>query len=132
MSATTGALNMRVRISFSQDGAIDPCAVSTYGETEDYTVNITAAAGLQGLNADLVSIYPNPTTDDVIIELPAIDYYVSYSIFNGQGQLIDTGNITDRSVLLTLDFHHLSSGVYNIRLYSSELKIPANLSIIKQ
>jgi hypothetical protein len=79
-----------------------------------------------------IKVYPNPTTDDVIIELPAIDYYVSYSIFNGQGQLIDTGNITDRSVLLTLDFHHLSSGVYNIRLYSSELKIPANLSIIKQ
>jgi hypothetical protein len=59
MSATIGALNMRVRISYSQDGAIDPCAVATYGETEDYTVNITASSGLDGLNADLVYIYPN-------------------------------------------------------------------------
>lgn len=41
--AVTGAVTMRVRISYSPDGAIDPCAVATYGETEDYTVNLQPA-----------------------------------------------------------------------------------------
>ncbi|MFN5879493.1 MAG: GEVED domain-containing protein [Flavobacteriales bacterium] len=41
--AVTGAVTMRVRISYSVDGAIDPCAVATYGETEDYTVNLQPA-----------------------------------------------------------------------------------------
>jgi gliding motility-associated-like protein len=39
-SAITGSVRMRVRISYQPDGAIDPCAVATYGETEDYTINI--------------------------------------------------------------------------------------------
>jgi lysyl endopeptidase len=74
-SATTGAVRMRVRISYSvvaEGGApIDPCAVATFGETEDYTVNIQAAAsgvlslqcpGNQTIYATQSTVVPNLTS----------------------------------------------------------------------
>ena len=43
MTATLGTLNMRARISYSPDGAIDPCGTSSFGEVEDYSVLIQNA-----------------------------------------------------------------------------------------
>ncbi|MFM7566185.1 MAG: T9SS type A sorting domain-containing protein, partial [Flavobacteriales bacterium] len=72
-NATTGLVNMRVRISFSaatQGGApIDPCAAATYGETEDYSINITGSSDLQELNASAVTLFPNPSTGIVHVDL---------------------------------------------------------------
>lgn len=42
LTAALGNHRMRVRDVYSPVGAIDACALYTYGETEDYTVNITA------------------------------------------------------------------------------------------
>jgi hypothetical protein len=120
MSATTGALNMRVRISFSPDGAIDPCAVSTYGETEDYTVNITAASGLQGLNADLVSIYPNPTENNITIALGELAKETNQ---------IDVLDITGKSVrqlsklngsIAELELSNLAKGIYHVVISTNQ------------
>ena len=120
MSATTGALNMRVRISFSPDGAIDPCAVSTYGETEDYTVNITAASGLQGLNADLVSIYPNPTENNITIALGELAKETNQ---------IDVLDITGKSVrqlsklngsVAELELSNLAKGIYHVVISTNQ------------
>jgi hypothetical protein len=120
MSATTGALNMRVRISFSPDGAINPCAVSTYGETEDYTVNITAASGLQGLNADLVSIYPNPTENNITIALGELAKETNQ---------IDVLDITGKSVrqlsklngsIAELELSNLAKGIYHVVISTNQ------------
>ena len=40
IGATLGACTMRIRINY---GAVDPCGTTTYGEVEDYTLNITGA-----------------------------------------------------------------------------------------
>ncbi len=42
LTAAVGNHRMRVRDVFSPSGPIDACALYTYGETEDYTVNIAA------------------------------------------------------------------------------------------
>jgi PKD repeat protein len=59
-TATLGATTMRVRCAFAAS-AMDPCTDYTYGETEDYTVNITSGsgpapyceAGLHAFNCDI-------------------------------------------------------------------------------
>ena len=38
-SATTGAVRLRIRITYT--GAVDPCGTAQYGEVEDYTINLT-------------------------------------------------------------------------------------------
>ena len=75
-TATVGATRMRVRCSFGAAN-MDPCLDYTYGETEDYTVNITSGSGpapycelnLHGVNCDVVD-----AIDDV--------YLVNSSLYN--------------------------------------------------
>jgi PKD repeat protein len=44
-TATTGNTRMRVRCAWSTTPGLDPCLSYAYGETEDYTVNITTTGG---------------------------------------------------------------------------------------
>jgi len=71
MTATLGTLNMRARISYSPDGAIDPCGTSTYGEVEDYSVLIqnAPAANLTlscGANQTIVASTGGTTMPNVV------------------------------------------------------------------
>ncbi|MFM7596242.1 MAG: T9SS type A sorting domain-containing protein, partial [Flavobacteriales bacterium] len=117
-NATTGLVNMRVRISFSdatQGGApIDPCAAATYGETEDYTVTITGPAGIDGLDANLVSIFPNPTDQKVTISLGELAKETNQ---------IDVIDITGKTVsqlsqfngsMAELELNNLAKGIYHV------------------
>lgn len=136
-TAITGAVRMRVRISYSvvaESGApIDPCAVATYGETEDYTVNIIqgGSVGMDEINADNISIYPNPTSGEIFVDLGNID-----NTFN-QIQLLDlTGRVistysTDKDIkLYTLSIGSLSNGIYTVKIVGKEGSITKK--IIKQ
>ena len=75
-NATLGATTMRVRCVYNQAN-MDPCTDYTYGETEDYTVNIISGSGpapycetnLHQVNCDIV---------DAIDEV----YLVNSSLFN--------------------------------------------------
>ena len=136
-TAITGAVRMRVRISYSvvaENGApIDPCEVATYGETEDYTVNIVQGGnvGLSEINSDNISIYPNPTSGEIFVDLGNID-----NTFN-QIQLLDlTGRVistysTDKDIkLYTLSTGSLSNGIYTVKIVGKEGSITKK--IIKQ
>lgn len=54
----TGTTTMRVGVSFSDPSSPDPCATFTYGEWEDYTLNISGTQVSQ--NAGVVSIDMDP------------------------------------------------------------------------
>jgi hypothetical protein len=41
-NAYVGSVRMRIRVCYT--GTVDPCGNATYGEVEDYTINVTAAA----------------------------------------------------------------------------------------
>ena len=114
-TAVTGSVHMRVRISFSDaanGGApIDPCAAATYGETEDYMVNITAASGLEILDQNIVKVFPNPTNAKITLELGEL------SKITDEIGLIDlTGKsiMVEKSVQPTtsLNLENLSKGLY--------------------
>ena len=58
-TAATGTVFMRVRISYQPDGAISSCGESTYGEVEDYKVQLVA--GTTG-SAPVANFVANQTT----------------------------------------------------------------------
>ena len=117
-TATTGNLSMRVRISYQPDGAIDPCGNSTYGETEDYTVNITGSgtSSLQNLSLSGAKIYPNPTNDKVFVDVTGIkDELKSVSVMDVSGRSIQNVKVENNG-LIEVDLSSLSSGVYSLLL----------------
>ncbi|MFM7300240.1 MAG: GEVED domain-containing protein, partial [Crocinitomicaceae bacterium] len=125
-SAVTGAVRMRVRISYSdatQGGApIDPCAIATYGETEDYKINITASGGVgvEENSLSFVNIYPNPTESEVIIDLTAVSENVSkITLLDVTGKQVKTIRITENSIT-KFDVSNLASGLYQVIISGSE------------
>jgi PKD repeat protein len=121
-TATTGAVRMRTRISYQPDGAIDPCAVATYGETEDYTINITAGGGVGVIENSLTNanIYPNPTDNELIVDLSAVSELVS------KITLLDvTGKVVKSQVSMVnsetkFDLTDIASGLYQVVITGSE------------
>jgi hypothetical protein len=126
-SAVSSAVRMRVRISYSTDGAIVPCGQSTYGEVEDYTVNITTS-GASLLENDLsaITIYPNPSSDILNIDLSSANEEVkSISIVDITGKLIQTIDVLENANI-SLNVSSLASGLYHVKISS------ASNSIVRQ
>lgn len=130
MSAATGTVNMRVRISYSPDGAIDPCAVSTYGESEDYTVIITGPAGVNELDANLVSIYPNPTENKLSIALGELAKETQQiDVLDITGKLVRQLGQPD-SPIAELELNGLAQGIYHVVISTNQGTITKQ--VIKQ
>jgi hypothetical protein len=126
-SAVSSAVRMRVRISYSTDGAIVPCGQSTYGEVEDYTVNITTS-GASLLENDLsaITIYPNPSSDILNIDLSSASEEVkSISIVDITGKLIQTIDVLENANI-SLNVSSFASGLYHVKISS------ATNSIVRQ
>lgn len=117
-NATIGQVTMRARISYQpDDGAIDPCGTSTYGEVEDYVINIQATSGLDeaGIFAG-VAVYPNPTSDNVSIDLSAVTAdNVSITLIDMTGKVLAVQNNVAGSVA-QFDMTAFSKGMYQVRI----------------
>ena len=126
-SAVSSAVRMRVRISYSTDGAIVPCGQSTYGEVEDYTVNITTSgASLLDNELSAITIYPNPSSDILNIDLSSANEEVkSISIVDITGKLIQTIDVLENTNI-SLNVSSLASGLYHVMISS------ASNSIVRQ
>jgi PKD repeat protein len=121
-TAATGAVRMRARISYQPDGAIDPCGVATYGETEDYTINITSGGGVgvEENSLSFVNIYPNPTESEVIVDLTAVSENVSkITLLDITGKEVKSIGVTENSNT-KFDVSNLASGLYQVVISGSE------------
>jgi PKD repeat protein len=127
-SANTGNLRMRVRISYNGDpggeGPIDPCGTTQWGEVEDYTVIIeeeeTPNLGVTELLQENVSIYPNPATDNLSIDLSKTGLKeFSVSLMDMSGKLLLQENVVNNTKH-ELDLSSLSNGLYQLVINSGE------------
>ncbi len=102
----------RMRVSMKYNGAPDPCETFTYGEVEDYTVNIGGVIKQNNnTEANLVNeleLYPNPVAQGILF-LKGLKYSkASYRIINYIGQtVIDNELLEDK-----IDVSLLIDGIY--------------------
>ncbi|MFC6268658.1 reprolysin-like metallopeptidase [Frigoriflavimonas asaccharolytica] len=111
-SAKLGATRMRVIMQYNVVPTT-PCGTFTYGQVEDYTVNINSAAresiGVENMVQDF-TIYPNPVKGNIL--------YIKnneskdFNIFDMTGKLISSGVITEQQI----NIDRLSAGVYLIQI----------------
>ena len=128
----------RMRVSMKYNAAPTSCETFSYGEVEDYSVNITArrtnnqttsifAETLGNEVNDLYTIYPNPTNNILNITFDGLVGSVPVSIYDVQGRLIlhqdDCGQQT------SINVESLPKGVYLITV--EDEKEPITKKFIK-
>ena len=95
-TATLGATRMRVSMKYN--GIPTSCETFSYGQVEDYTVNITSVARIEETNTRIsFNLYPNPVKGD-ILNIANLDSPSTYRIFNMMGQELGSGKIENESI----------------------------------
>ncbi|MFD0992877.1 endonuclease [Tenacibaculum geojense] len=127
-SASSGLTRMRV--SMKWDAAQTACETFSYGEVEDYTVNIGGTAknsntndikidGKLGNEPKLFAadVYPNPARNFINIQLKD-NRTATYRIMNVIGQTVKRGNLER-----TVDVSNLNNGMYILEVNDGQRKI---------
>jgi len=123
---TTAALGTtRMRVTMKYNAAPTACETFSYGEVEDYTINVVnrnttfpenVEYGIEDAN-DLpisLSVYPNPVSNTLNISLNADIENGTVSIFNTLGVLVKRVEVHNSESLI--DVSDLSAGLYVISL----------------
>ncbi|MCF6128553.1 M12 family metallo-peptidase [Flavobacterium sp. AS60] len=90
----------RMRVSMKYNASPSYCETFSYGEVEDYTVNITSSARIdEVVSAPRISfnLYPNPVKGD-ILNITNLESPSTYRIFNMMGQELGSGKIENESI----------------------------------
>ena len=77
---------------------------------------------------EVIHAYPNPTSADVVIDMPEMDGNYTYQITNALGEMIQTSRI--QGVQTTVHFQDMEAGVYYMRVVKDD-KQSRTLKIIK-
>ena len=111
-TAKIGQTRMRVRLQDTSSGPnATPCGTSTYGQVEDYSLNIGQLA-VSDVKKNSVNVYPNPAKD--IINISNVSSKAQFEIYSVGGQLVNQG-ITDGKVNVS----KLTKGVYILSVESN-------------
>jgi len=110
-TAAVGSTRMRVMMQYNSVPS-SSCGTYTYGQVEDYTLNIVssgrAEAGVRDLITD-IKLYPNPVKDILYISDTTAE---DYKIFDMGGKLINSGKLERGSVNVS----SLIKGAYMIQI----------------
>ena len=110
-TATLGATRMRVAMKYN--GIPTSCEAFSYGQVEDYTINITSTARIEDNNTTALSfsLYPNPVKGNVL-NIGNLDSEATYRIINMIGQELGNGKIENNTVAV----NSLKAGAYLIEI----------------
>jgi GEVED domain/Secretion system C-terminal sorting domain len=117
--AVTGITRMRIRLSDTANGDNStPCGTSTYGEVEDYSLNVQTSTidivengkpiEQNGIASETFLIFPNPSSGSIQI---SSQHKGDYYLINEAGQLIERFQLNaDNKYSYHID--HLAAGMY--------------------
>jgi len=105
----------RMRVSMKYNGIPTSCESFSYGQVEDYTINISASGRMEDISSTALTftLYPNPVKGN-LLNIANIEGDATYRIFNLMGQELESGNIEDNAVLVG----NLKTGAYLIEITS--------------
>ncbi|RAJ17049.1 M14 family zinc carboxypeptidase [Olleya aquimaris] len=129
LSALTGLTRMRVSMKYN--AVPTSCETFTYGEVEDYTVNIKEQTlSIQENTLDNLNIYPNPFKESINIKLPNQISSYNIELFDISGRVIYNSkklNVSTNTININ-NLGSLSNGTYLLKITD----LDKNKSIIKK
>ena len=113
VGATIGATRMRVSMKYN--AIPTSCESFTYGQVEDYTVNISATIAIASITASTANsnevfelkLYPNPV-ENILTISNLDDTNSTYKIINLLGQVVKTGAMNEKEISVS----NLDAGMY--------------------
>lgn len=109
-TTTLGA--KRMRVSMKYNGVPTSCEAFSYGQVEDYTINVTSSAKEIDATTPLTfSLYPNPVKGDVL-NISDFEGEASFRIFSAVGQELGNGKVVNN----TINVGDLATGTYMIEV----------------
>ena len=110
-TATLGATRMRVSMKYN--GTPTSCEAFSFGQVEDYTLNIVAVAkGTLAANENnAIVLYPNPLKGD-FLNITGAENNAAFKIMNILGQEVAIGKISNNTISTT----NISSGTYLLQI----------------
>lgn len=122
-TATLGTT--RLRVSMKYNGIPTACESFSYGQVEDYSVNITAS-GIVEVNeiaiADKLSsditLYPNPVDNELNISV-SDKTGSDFTITNALGQRVSSGHLSENPI----DVSKLNTGIYFIEFNGAQKRV---------
>lgn len=134
---TNGNTMMRVVCRETSDtSTISSCGTYSWGETEDYKVNITGGSGV-GIeeNSDLnsVVIYPNPTAGVFNVAVNGAKFNeIAINIIDMQGKVVYSASDKNASENYTkqINLNGLAKGIYYVKL-NTEIGVKVQKLIIQ-
>ena len=117
---TANSGSTRMRVSMKYNGIPTSCEAFSYGQVEDYTVNIVST-GRQSDSKNsselesAIRLYPNPVTGNVL-NISSVQDNTPYRIVNMLGQEIAKGKVQNGIISVSA----LSTGAYLIEMASNE------------
>jgi hypothetical protein len=124
-NATLGSHRMRMKTNWNADVPADACEETTYGETEDYTANITDELGLNEsfYDADFVISSQDQNYFDLNFKSPSYTNDLPVYVINTLGQTLAyyVLEYNGTGFSKTINMSYVSSGVYFIKIGSESL-----------
>ncbi|WDF46769.1 GEVED domain-containing protein [Chryseobacterium sp. KACC 21268] len=108
-TATLGTTRMRVRYSNAGANANTACGTATYGEVEDYSVEIKQYLAVSDVNKAGISVYPNPFTD--VLKISDVKGVKSISVNDISGR-----EVKSLAPSAELNLSSLKTGLYIVNL----------------
>lgn len=78
------------------------------------TIIVDLCTGLQEINGEAISIYPNPTTDNLNVQFTLANETTSYQIIDTKGSVLINGPLNQSN--LAIPVNQLSNGIYFIQI----------------
>lgn len=67
-------------------------------------------------NKVVFSVYPNPATHEVVIDIPGNEWNSDLTIIDGLGQVVYTKSLNSFQSVYTIDVNNFNAGIYHVRL----------------
>lgn len=125
LNAALGNTRMRIMVIYNADTP-DPCANATYGEAEDYTVDVSLPEGVaEHAAGKAISVYPNPASTELFLVTPnAMPVHVK--VFDMPGQLALEQDMVNR-----LNVADLAPGSYNLLITDGKGNVLGHARFVK-